>query len=395
MDGALPGDRPQALRQPGARAAGSRARPARRGARRGGAARRGLPQDAGRRGLRLLRRRPLRSGDPGRGRGDRRPQGGHRPARPLLRRPSPPSAPTAPTPRSRSGISTWISTAIEFVAGRCSLDAATGALRVLGENQQGAFSMKRMFSARSQRVPCRRPRRRSRSTYCVEGAYPPFSGDRAGRLDRRLRHRHRHGALQADRRDLRAGEGRLGRHHSGAAREEVRRHHRLDVGDRGAQAGHRLHRQVLPGPEPFRRQGRCRPGRHARGPGRQGGRRPARHHPPGLHGGALSRHRAPALRHPGRDDARPHGRPDRRGDGGRASRSTRASWRRRPARASPFSAENHFDPAIHGTGALDRRAQGGHRAARPAHARRSPAIRADGTYDTIVAKYFDFDIYGD
>ena len=58
-------------------------------------------------------------------------------------------------------------------------------------------------------------------------------------------------------------------------------------------------------PNRFVGQGRRRADRHPRGPGGQGRRRAARHDPPGLHGGALSRHRAPALRHPGRDDARP------------------------------------------------------------------------------------------
>ena len=60
-----------------------------------------------------------------------------------------------------------------------------------------------------------------------------------------------HGALRADGRDLHAGEGRLGRHHPGAAREEVRRDRGLDVDHRGAPAGHRLQRQILPDPGRF------------------------------------------------------------------------------------------------------------------------------------------------
>ena len=90
--------------------------------------------------------------------------------------------------------------------------------------------------------------------------------------------------------------------------------------------------------------------RHARGHGRQGRRRAARHHPPGLHGGALSRHRAPALRHPGRDGARPHRRPARRGDG-RQHRALRRLPEDAAGKGFAFLGEPHYDPAIHGEGA--------------------------------------------
>ena len=60
-----------------------------------------------------------------------------------------------------------------------------------------------------------------------------------------------------------------------------------------------------------------------------------------------------------------------------------------------FFGNDHFDPAIQGDGRGDRRAQGGHGAARPAlggdrrHPRRRHLRRRS------PARYFDFDIYGE
>ena len=58
-----------------------------------------------------------------------------------------------------------------------------------------------------------------------------------------------------------------------------------------------------------------------------------------------------------------------------------------------FVGEEHYDPAIHGTGA----AIGVRKEDTELRDRLSAAIaaiRADGTYDEIRAKYFEFDIYG-
>ena len=67
-----------------------------------------------------------------------------------------------------------------------------------------------------------------------------------------------------------------------------------------------------------------------------------------------------------------------------ASRSTTASSRRRPGEGFAFfGAENHFDPAIHGAGVGDRRAQGGHRRCATASRAAIAAIRADGSYQKI------------
>jgi ABC-type amino acid transport substrate-binding protein len=58
-----------------------------------------------------------------------------------------------------------------------------------------------------------------------------------------------------------------------------------------------------------------------------------------------------------------------------------------------FLGGNHFDPAIHGTGASIgvRKAD---TALRDKLSAAIQAIRADGTYDAIAKKYFDQDIYG-
>jgi lysine-arginine-ornithine-binding protein len=59
-----------------------------------------------------------------------------------------------------------------------------------------------------------------------------------------------------------------------------------------------------------------------------------------------------------------------------------------------FGAPNHFDPAIHGTGAsIGVRKED--TALRDKLSAAIQAIRADGTYDAIAKKYFDQDIYGD
>ena len=65
------------------------------------------------------------------------------------------------------------------------------------------------------------------------------------RQARRLRHRHRQCALRGDEGEVRIRRAGLARHHPGAAGRQVRRHHRLDVDHRRAQAAGRLHRQVL------------------------------------------------------------------------------------------------------------------------------------------------------
>ena len=58
-----------------------------------------------------------------------------------------------------------------------------------------------------------------------------------------------------------------------------------------------------------------------------------------------------------------------------------------------FFGGDHFDPAIQGTGAaIGVRKQDGELRARLSAA--IAAIRADGTYEDIESRYFDFDIYG-
>jgi polar amino acid transport system substrate-binding protein/arginine/ornithine transport system substrate-binding protein len=58
-----------------------------------------------------------------------------------------------------------------------------------------------------------------------------------------------------------------------------------------------------------------------------------------------------------------------------------------------YLGENHFDPAIHGTGAsIGVRKEDTE--LRDKLSAAIQAIRADGTYDAIVEKYFDQDIYG-
>ena len=70
-----------------------------------------------------------------------------------------------------------------------------------------------------------------------------------------------------------------------------------------------------------------------------------------------------------------------------------SSSSRRRARASPSSAANHFDPAIHGTGvAVGVRKDDTE--LRDRFSAAIAAIREDGTYETIAGKYFDFDVYG-
>ena len=59
-----------------------------------------------------------------------------------------------------------------------------------------------------------------------------------------------------------------------------------------------------------------------------------------------------------------------------------------------FGAPNHFDPAIHGTGAaIGVRKED--TALRDKFSEAIAAIRADGTYQAISTKYFGTDIYGD
>jgi len=58
-----------------------------------------------------------------------------------------------------------------------------------------------------------------------------------------------------------------------------------------------------------------------------------------------------------------------------------------------FGAENHYDPAIHGEGAaIGVRKEDVE--LRDRFTAAIAAIREDGTYDEIVGKYFDFDVYG-
>ena len=65
------------------------------------------------------------------------------------------------------------------------------------------------------------------------------------RQARRLRHRHRQGALRRDEGEVRLRHPGLGRHHPGTSGRQVRRHHRLDVDHAGAQGEGRLHQQIL------------------------------------------------------------------------------------------------------------------------------------------------------
>ena len=81
--------------------------------------------------------------------------------------------------------------------------------------------------------------------------------DRSERQARRLRHRHRQGAVQGGELRLRVRGAGLGRHHPRAASQEIRRDRRLDVDHRGAQEGRRLHRQVLQHAGEVHRQGRA------------------------------------------------------------------------------------------------------------------------------------------
>jgi polar amino acid transport system substrate-binding protein/arginine/ornithine transport system substrate-binding protein len=59
-----------------------------------------------------------------------------------------------------------------------------------------------------------------------------------------------------------------------------------------------------------------------------------------------------------------------------------------------YLGENHYDPAVHGTGAaIGVRKED--TALRDRLSAAIQAIRADGTYDRITKKYFDVDIYGE
>jgi len=58
-----------------------------------------------------------------------------------------------------------------------------------------------------------------------------------------------------------------------------------------------------------------------------------------------------------------------------------------------FGAENHYYPAIHGAG-VSVGVRKEDTALRDRFSAAIAAIREDGTYDTIVGKYFDFDVYG-
>ena len=95
------------------------------------------------------------------------------------------------------------------------------------------------------------PRRRQRGGRNEEsedrhrGRLSAVQLDRPERQARRLRHRHRQGAVQGRELRVRVRRAGLGRHHPGPDRQEVRRDRRLDVDHRQAQGSRRLHRQVL------------------------------------------------------------------------------------------------------------------------------------------------------
>ena len=158
-------------------------------------------------------------------------------------------------------------------------------------------------------------------------------------------------------------------------------------------AGHRLHQEVLPDPGALRRGEGQRPRLHARGAGRQGRRRPARHHPPGLHGGRVPGGDAAALRHAGRDGARPDLGTARRGDGRQRRARPRLPQDAGAARTTPSSASptrSRSTTARAPASACARRTPNCATSSR----RRSTPSAPSGEYDTIQKKYFEYDVYG-
>ena len=227
------------------------------------------------------------------------------------------------------------------------------------------------------------------------GRLPAVQLDHARRQAGRLRHRHRQGAVRRDEGRVHAGAAGLGRHHPGPAGQEVRRDRRLDVDHRGAQAEGRLHQEVLPDAGPVRGQEGLRASR-SRKEGLARARRSACSAPPSTTASSptisATRSRSSAT-HPGRGQPRPRRRPGRP-----AARPTVAPERRpaqdRPrARISSSSGPSLLRPEMVRRGRRHRDPQVRHRSDAKLNAA-IDAIRANGTWDKIAAKYFDFDVYG-
>ena len=248
-----------------------------------------------------------------------------------------------------------------------------------GDEHRGECAMgrKRLAAAMVLALAARRGRRR-RSGSASRGPIRPFSEVPRRRHDRRLRHRHRRGAVRADRRDLHAGADRLGaddpaRSRAGTATPSSRRCRTPPSGGRRSPSPSRYYKAPVRFVAPAEGGLDDAPD----GDGRQGRRRPARDGEPGLHARALSGDAAPALRQPGARAPRPRRSAGSTRCSARRCSSRRASSTRRPGRASPSSARGHFDPAIQGERRGDRGAQGGRGAARPAERcdRRDPGRR--------------------
>ena len=159
-----------------------------------------------------------------------------------------------------------------------------------------------------------------------------------------------------------------------------------------AQGGGRLHRQVLSDAGEVRRgQGR-RLRLLARRPRRHGHRRAAGNHSREFRAREVPRGGRAPLRDAGRSQRRSGVRPPRPGHGGFGRPARRVPQDRR-GQDFEFVGPDYYDPKYHGEGAGIAMRKG-EDDLRLAFNEAIDKIRADGTYQAINEKYFDFDVYG-